>query len=187
MGLAVLAFATLFLPPLISPEAAVPNEPAGIRILFDFGDGTYRWANATVADPAAVNATWYAVQAAATSGGIWISWTWYSGSFGSGIFITDIGNRSPPTVAIFIWNSTATVWDPAPVGIRDLVVRDGDVVALTDTAYDPVTYRSYPPAPTPLSPFPVTQFRGDLMNIGTSASRTPDNPVGRWDRAHGPL
>ncbi|TLZ70428.1 MAG: hypothetical protein E6K06_07930, partial [Methanobacteriota archaeon] len=185
MVLAVLATATLFLPSLISPATAVPNTPAGIRILFDFGDGTYRWANATVEDPAAVNATWYAVQAAAMSGGIWISWTWYSGSFGSGIFITDIGNRSPPTVGIFVWNSTATVWDPAPVGIRDLVVREGDVVALTDTAYDPITYRSYPPAPTPLSPFPVTQFRGDLMNSGTSASATPDNPGVRWDRDTG--
>src|SRR2546428_3020894 len=137
MVLAVLATATLFLPSLISPATAVPNTPAGIRILFDFGDGTYRWANATVEDPAAVNATWYAVQAAAMSGGIWISWTWYSGSFGPGIFITDIGNPAPPTVGIFIWNSTATLLDPAPVGIRDLVVRDGDVVALTDTAYDP--------------------------------------------------
>src|SRR5207245_3184670 len=109
----------------------------------------------------------------------------YRGSFGSGIVITDSGNRSPPTVGIFGWNSTATVWDPAPLGIRDLVVRDGDVVALTDTAYDPVTYRSYPPAPTPESPFPVTQFRGDLVNSGTSASATPDNPGVRWDRATG--
>jgi len=149
MVLAVLATATLFLPSLISPATALTDAPDGIRVLFDFGDGTYRWANATVADPAAVNATWYAVQGAATSGGVWISWTWYSGSFGSGIFITDIGNRSPPTVGIFIWNWTANLWDGAPVGIRDLVVKDGDVVALTDTAYDPVTYRSYPPAPTP--------------------------------------
>ena len=185
MVLAVLATATLFLPSLISPATALTDAPDGIRVLFDFGDGTYRWANATVADPAAVNATWYAVQGAATSGGVWISWTWYSGSFGSGIFITDIGNRSPPTVGIFIWNSTATVWDPAPVGIRDLVVTDGDVVALIDTAYDPVTYRSYPPAPTPLSPFPVTEFRGDLMNSGTSASATPNNPGVRWDRDTG--
>src|SRR5437879_10335337 len=140
MVLAVLATATLCLPSLISPATAVPNTPAGIRILFDFGDGTYRWANATVEDPAAVNATWYAVQAAAMSGGTWISWTWYSGSFGSGIFITDIGNRSPPTVGIFVWNSTATVWDRAPLGIRDFVVREGDVVALTDTASARITY-----------------------------------------------
>src|SRR5207244_10055533 len=185
MVLAVLATATLFLPSLISPATAVPNTPAGIRILFDFGDGTYRWANATVEDQAAVNATWYAVQAAAMSGGIWISWTWYSGSFGSGIFITDIGNRSPPTVGIFVWNSTATVWDPAPVGIRDLVVREGDVVALTDTAYDPVTYRSYPPAPTPERPIPLTPFLGRPTTNGTSPSPTPNNPGVRCDPATG--
>src|SRR2546425_9738607 len=118
MVLAGLAAAALFLPSLFSPATAVPNTPAGIRILFDFGDGTYRWANATVEDPAAVNATWYAVQAAAMSGGIWISWTWYSGSFCSGIFLTDIWNRSPPTVGVFVLHSTATLWGPAPVGIR---------------------------------------------------------------------
>src|SRR2546425_9706875 len=116
MVLAALAIATLFLPSLISPATAVMGPPAAIRILFDFGDGTYRWANATVEDPAAVNATWYAVQATAMSGGTWISWTWYSGSVGSGIFITDIGDPSPPTVGIFILDSAAIVLDPAPAG-----------------------------------------------------------------------
>src|SRR5207245_6051062 len=92
MVLVVLATAALFLPSLISPATAVANAPAGIRILFDFGDGTYRWANATVEDPAAVNATWYAVQATAMSGGTWISWTWYRGSVGFGMLITDSGD-----------------------------------------------------------------------------------------------
>src|SRR3989442_7554955 len=101
MVLAVLAPATLFLPSLISHATAVTNAPAGIRILFDFGDGTYRWANATVEDPAAVNATWYAVQATAMSGGTWISWTWYSGSFCSRLFITDLRDPSPPPVPGF--------------------------------------------------------------------------------------
>src|SRR2546428_9811513 len=108
MVLAVLATATLFLPSLISHATAVTNAPAGIRILFDFGDGTYRWANATVEDPAAVNATWHAVQATAMSGGTWISWTWYSGSLGSALFITDIGDRAPPTVRTLIRNSAAS-------------------------------------------------------------------------------
>src|SRR3989441_7973459 len=184
MVLAALAIATLFLPSLISPATAVMGPPAAIRILFDFGDGTYRWTNATVEDPAAVNATWYAVQAAAASANLWISWYWYTGSF-PGIFITDIGNRSPPTVGIFIWNWTANLWDGARVGIRDLVVKDGDVAALTDTAYDPVTYRSYPPAPTPLSTFPVTPFPGDLINSGSSASTPPNTPGVRWDRDTG--
>ena len=52
MVLAVLATATLFLPSLISPATALTDAPDGIRVLFDFGDGTYRWANATVADHA---------------------------------------------------------------------------------------------------------------------------------------
>lgn len=183
--LSMLGIAALLLPSLISSATAATDAPIGIRVLFDFGDGTYSWANATVVDPIAMNATWHAAQAAATSVSVWISWTWYTGSFGSGIFITDIGNRSPPAVGIFVWNRTANLWAAAQVGIRDLLVKDGDAVALTDTAYDPVTYRLYPPVATPLSPFPVAEFRGDLMNSGASASPIPSNPGVRWDRDTG--
>src|SRR3989442_683670 len=80
--------------------------------------------------------------------------------------------------------SPATAVMGPPAAIR-ILFDFGDCARLTQTAYHPVTYRSCPPAPTPLSPFPVTQFRGDLMNSGSSASTPPNNPGVRWDRDTG--
>src|SRR5439155_389246 len=58
-------------------------------ILFDLGDGTYVWADETVADAQTTNATWNAVQHAASSNGIALSSGWTQ--FGVGIF--DMGDR----------------------------------------------------------------------------------------------
>jgi eukaryotic-like serine/threonine-protein kinase len=170
--------------PVVASDRSEPiaAAPVSVSVLFDLGDGTYFWAHGTIANPAATNATWNAVQAAATSLGLWISWIWYSGSFGSGIFVTDIGNRSPPAVGLFVWNRTADVWDVAQVGVSALVVKDGDAIALTDTDYNRVTYNPYPPAATPLSPFPVAEFRGDLANRGSTLSAAPYGVRVAWDR-----
>ncbi|TMA02659.1 MAG: hypothetical protein E6J99_01030, partial [Methanobacteriota archaeon] len=101
-------------------------EGSSVRfsILFDLGDGTYAWADETVADAQAVNATWNAVQHAASSNGIALSarWTQY------GVGISDMGDRHPPAglVGIFQWNTSSRAWELAQVGISSLVVRDGD-------------------------------------------------------------
>ncbi len=170
--------------PVIALERSEPTAAAlaSVSVLFDLGDGTYFWARETIANPTATNATWDGIQAAATSLGLWIAWIWYSGSFGSGIFVTDVGNRSPPAVGLFVWNRTADVWDVAPVGVSDLVVKDGDAVALTDTDYNPVTYNPYPPAATPRSPYPVAEFRGDVANRGSTLSAAPFGVRVAWDR-----
>ncbi len=166
----------------IGTGAAAAPAPIHVRFLFDLGDGTFAWVNATISDPAATNATWDAMQSAATRAGLWISWTWYSGSSGSGIFITDLGNRSPPTVAIFVWDAHNATWNPSPVGVTDLVLADGAAVALADTDYNPVTYDSYPPAPTPDHPFPAAEFRNDVGNSGATASPAPRGVQVLWDR-----
>ncbi len=178
----VLAVALLVPAFMLSVASARAASSASVSILFDLGDGTYFWARETVANPAATNATWDAVRAAAASLGLWISWTWYSGAFESGIFLTDIGNRSPPSIGLFVWNRTADVWDVAQVGVSDLVVKDGDAIALTDTDYNPVTYNPYLPAATPLNPYPVTEFRGDLANLGSTLSAAPYGVRVAWDR-----
>ncbi len=178
----VLAVALLVPAFMLSVAPARAASSASVSILFDLGDGTYFWARETVANPAATNATWDAVQAAAASLGLWVSWTWYSGTFGSGIFLTDIGNRSPPSIGLFVWNRTADVWDVAQVGVSDLVVKDGDAIALTDTDYNPFTYNPYLPAATPLNPYPVAEFRGDLANLGSTLSAAPYGVRVAWDR-----
>ncbi|TLZ55540.1 MAG: hypothetical protein E6K15_07760 [Methanobacteriota archaeon] len=67
---AVLAFVVgiaVFLTGVLAsrPVSAIPA--ASIRILFDFGDGSYVWAAEPIGDPLATNATWHAVQSAASS------------------------------------------------------------------------------------------------------------------------
>lgn len=178
-----LAGAVLLLASAIGAGAATgAGGPIHVRFLFDLGDGTYDWVNATLADPAAVNATWSALQAAASQVGLTIASSWYSGSFGSGVFITDLGNRSPPTVALFLWDATNRSWDAASTGVTELVLADGAVVALADTDYNPSTYSPYPPAPSPDHPFPAAEFRGDIGNTGSSPSPAPAGAAVLWSR-----
>src|SRR2546430_17592421 len=76
---AVLAFVVgiaVFLTGVLAsrPVSAIPA--ASIRILFDFGDGSYVWAAEPIGDPLAMNATWHAVQRAASSDGITLYTAW---------------------------------------------------------------------------------------------------------------
>ncbi len=181
-ALTLAAVALLSFPTVGTSLVAGAGGPIHVRFLFDLGDGTYRWVNATIDDPAATNATWSALQAAADQVGLTIASSWYSGSFGSGIFITDLGNRTPPTVALFLWNAANVTWDAAQVGVTDLLLTEGAVVALADTDYNPSTYAPYPPAPTPDHPYPVTEFRQDVVNTGSSASLAPGAPNILWEQ-----
>ena len=155
-----------------------------IRILFDFGDGTYVWANQTVADPAATNATWLAVANAARANGIPIVSTW-NPMFGVGIL--DVGNRHPTAgfVGLYEWNATAHAWDLPSVGISSLVVSEGDAIALYDAGFDSHTFDVRQPVPTPDDPQPSVEFRGDLANSGTSTSLVPGSVDPVWDRDTG--
>ncbi|HYM41008.1 MAG TPA: PQQ-binding-like beta-propeller repeat protein [Thermoplasmata archaeon] len=157
---------------------AAPGTPIGARFLFDFGDGTYAWSNATIARPDASNASWNATRDAATQAGVAVAWGW-SPSFG--IYIVGLGS-APGLVGLYLWNRTTTEWDELLVGISSLVLRDGDVLAISQVGFDPVTYAPLYPVPTPLSPYPVQEFRGDLANTGASASRAPGSLAVRWDR-----
>jgi outer membrane protein assembly factor BamB len=173
-----------------SASALVPSNAAGglpitIQILFDLADGSYVWAYENVVDPSAVNATWHAVQAAASANGITLSFAWYSCC---GVAILDVGARHPPAgfVGLLQWNFTAHAWDFTRVGISSLVLRAGDVIALYNAAFASVPpYASRTPVPTPDDPFPALGFRSDLLNSGVARSAAPDNPRVFWDRDTG--
>jgi len=157
------------------------QESIDVTFLFDLGDGTYHWVDAQVYDPTAVNQTWNAVLEAAGSLGLDVEWTWFDCC---GVFITDIGNRSPPSgsVGIFLWNGTGSRWELAPTGVSALSLALGDAVAFSNNAFDPVTYEVLTPVPTPPHPFPVLEFRGDSANSGTTASPAPEGVGIKWDR-----
>ncbi len=179
----VLAASVLLVVSAAGTGVAAASSPIHVRFLFDLGDGTYDWVSATIQDPAATNATWHAMLSAAADAGVWIAWSWYSGTFGSGVFITDLGNRSPPTVGIFVWNAANHTWDPSQAGVTDLVLADGAAVALADTDYNPnPPYNPYIPAPTPDHPYPAAEFRGDLANTGATPSPAPHGVQVLWDR-----
>ncbi len=161
------------------PARAASSSSVAVRFLFDFGDGTYTWSNATVAQPSAANASWNATLAAAAHVHVALQWSW-SSTFG--VYITDVGNRSPPGgVGLYVWNATASRWDALVVGISTLVFRDGDVLAVSDNGFDPVTYATLYPVPTPLNPYPVQEFREDLANSGDSGSSAPGMLSVHWD------
>jgi outer membrane protein assembly factor BamB len=169
---------------LVSPSVA-GAPPITIQILFDLGDGSYVWAYETVTDPAATNATWHAVQAAAASNGITLSFAWFSCC---GVAVLDAGGRHPPAgfVGLLQWNFTKHDWDFTRVGISSLVLRTGDVIALYNAAFASVPpYASRTPVPTPEDPRPATAFRGDLSNSGVAGSGAPGTASVLWNRDTG--
>src|SRR6266571_3049841 len=182
MAIAV-GFASALLVVAILPDVAASGGSASIRILFDFGDGSYLWASETVPDPSAFNATWLAVQRAAQANGIAISWWWSE----YGVGISDIGGRNSPAgfVGIYEWNASARGWEFAHAGISSLVVSAGDAIALSNAGYDSVTFAGRNPVPTPDHPTPALEFRSDSRNSGTSASTAPDAVRLAWDRDTG--
>ena len=185
IGRGAAATTAVFLLVVCLSPTTFANPAVEIRILFDLGDGTYVWANETVSDPAATNATWLAVLSAAHANGIAIASTWYADF---GVAILDLGNRHPPAgfVGLFEWNRTGHVWDLAPVGISSLVVSEGDAIALYNAGFDSHTFGVRPPVPTLDDPLPSMEFRGDLANSGASNSRAPDAPIASiWDRNTG--
>lgn len=153
--------------------------PINANFLFDFGDGTYTWSAVVVSDPSAPNATWNATLAAAAAVGVQIDWAW-SPSFG--VYITDVGNRTPPVgVGLYLWNRTTSQWDALLVGISSLVLRANDSVAISDNGFDPSTFANVYPVPTPTDGYPLLQFRGDTANTGQGTGPGPNLFGLAWD------
>jgi outer membrane protein assembly factor BamB len=179
-GVLALLATALLLGSSLHAGAAVAAGPAQVQFLFDLGDGTYAWSSAAIPDPTASNASWIATLSAASAAGLNVTWAW-SSSFG--VYILDVGHRSPPGgVGLYLWNGTTDAWDALLVGISTLVLRDGDAVAVSDNGFDPVTYATLYPVPTPADPYPVLEFRGDAANSGRSPSTAPDQFRVLWNR-----
>jgi outer membrane protein assembly factor BamB len=169
---------------VLAPSTVRGSSSVTIRVLFDLGDGSYLWASETMTDPAATNATWHAVEQAASRNRIALTSTWTQ----YGVGILDVGGRHPPAgfVGLLLWNGTSHAWDYAPVGISSLVLQDGDAIALYDAAFATTPpYASRMPVPTVDHPRPSTEFRGDLSNSGLAGSSAPDRIRVLWDHDTG--
>jgi outer membrane protein assembly factor BamB len=159
-------------------EAEIP-----VKLLFDFGDGSYVWASPTIRWVNETNTTWDLIEQTAGALGIPIESAWFPDF---GVAILDVGDRNPPAgfVGLFLWNRTAHAWELTDEGVSTLVLQDGDALALSNAAFDSVTYETRRPVPTPDDRFPSTTFRGDASNRGV-ASSSPDRIRILWDRDTG--
>ena len=160
-------------------DAGAPTAVVFGKVLFDFGDGSFVWANLSVTQPNAPNATWNATLGAAGGLGISVAWSWFPGF---GVYVTDVGDRSPPGgVGLYLWNATTHSWEAAPVGISNLVLIDGGAIALSDSGFDPETFAQLYPVPTPDHLYPAIQFRGDASNWGLAQGGGPASFGLAWD------
>lgn len=163
------------------PARAVPVQGPWLEVLFDLGDGTYYWANPVpVGNSTASNATWNATRSAAASVGVSIQWAWYGCC---GVYVTGLDGRNPPAgTGLFVWNTTSSAWDLASVGLSALTVRQDMTIALSNSAFDSVTFASRTPVPTPNDRYPATQFRYDWANDGLAPQSGPTSNHTLWDR-----
>jgi outer membrane protein assembly factor BamB len=170
---------------VVLPVKAIPSPLPLLEVLFDLGDGTYRWSFPVQVEPASgPNATWNATLQAASSVGVSVQWTWYACC---GAYVTGLGGINPPAgTGLFVWNATAATWNLASVGLSGLRVGGNNTVttiALSNSAFDSVTYATRYPVPTPDDPYPATQFRYDLANDGAAPGYGPKSNHTLWDRA----
>ena len=166
-------------PALASFDPGAPTAVVFGKVLFDFGDGSYVWANLSVSQATAPNSTWNATLGAARSLGISLDWSWFSGF---GVYVSDVGHRSPPGgVGLYVWNATTQAWDASQIGISSLVLSDGGAIALSDSGFDPVTFAQLYPVPTPDHLYPAIQFRGDALNWGAAEGGAPVSMGLAWD------
>lgn len=163
------------------PAGASPAPGPTLTVLFDLGDGTYLWSNpSAVANASAPNATWNAVLQAAAAVGVSVQWTWYGCC---GVYVTGLDDLNPPAgTGLFLWNTTTHAWDFAAVGLSSLQPSGSTTIAISNSAFDSVTYLPRTPVPTPDDPYPATQLRYDLANDGVARRGGPTTSQILWDR-----
>ncbi len=129
------------------------------------------------------NATWNATLAAAHGLGITLRWAWDPVYF---VYVTQVGDRPPPVgVGLYLWNTSANRWDALNEGVSSVVLGNGDSIALSDSGFSELNATSFEtlyPVPTPDSPSPSTEFRGDAQNLGENPGSVPAGVGLAWDR-----
>jgi hypothetical protein len=123
--------------------------PADVEILFDMGNGTYRWSRA-VTDLEKTDSLNVTIRAADAVG--WeVNYT--LGQHGA--FVNAIGGLFNAQDwsrywMLYVWNMTSEIWEASPVGISSLTLEHGDVIAWYYSAFGEPS-----PGPTPLMRDPV--------------------------------
>ena len=159
--------------------AAEPLPAAAMEtavVLFDFGDGSYRWGQADLAvGKDAFNATLDAAKLFQFT----IEYEW----FPFGVMVRGIEGHRPSFPAwwhLLTWNRNGERWENSQVGAAGLMLDDGDAIAWFLAVDNPETFESPLPSPTPKHPYPWLQFRGDNSNTGNHPGEFCWSPSLDW-------
>jgi len=179
--LALTATVLLLLPGALTASSGAEGGDGGtVAVLFDFGDGAWRWADVPVPEPA--NA-WCATVAAADQLGIALEYSFST----YGVLLESVDGIEPPddfSKYWTFWNWSGDGWEFSMAGALDVDVGNGSAVAWRFTGWgDPA------PDPNPVTRDPWLSFRGGKGVQGSSAS--PKLPAGAtfWarDLGNGPI
>jgi outer membrane protein assembly factor BamB len=149
---------------------------SSVKVLFDFGDGTYLWTEVDVGlNRTAFNMT---VRASDASG-LNLTYRWFS----FGVMVQDIGDRHPSYPLwwhLFQWTDSGSRWEISQLGAAELNLSAGDIIAWYLAVDNPDTLVNTRPVPSPLHPYPYISFRKDVSNSGHySGSLCGDHSL-RW-------
>ncbi len=137
--------ASLILLVFLVPGQIVNANGTHVKVLFDFSDGSYLWADVTLeSNRTALNATVAAVEQLDLDG----NYHWES------------------IDGLYIWDSTDDLWMSSSINASDLILEDGDSIAWTIPIDGSITYPQPIPGPTPDDPYPSLSFRLDTRNSG---------------------
>ena len=152
------------------------GEESRVKVLVDFGDGTYLWTDVQMGDnKTAFNVTLRAVGEM----GLNITYSWFS----FGVMVQDIGDRHPSYPLwwhLFQWNAPISKWDVAPLGAAALNLTAGDAIAWFLAVDDPNTLDNTVPIPSPSNQYPHPSFRGDAVNSGNHPGTSCSDHSLRW-------
>jgi len=166
----VVALAALALQP------STLGADSNVKVLFDFGDGTYLWAEVEVGPSrTAFNVT----VIASDELGLNLTYSWSS----LGVMVQDIGDRHPSYPLwwhLFQWTDSGSKWESSQYGAAELNLSAGDAIAWFLAMDNPDTLINTRPVPSPVHPYPYTSFRKDISNSGSySGSLCSDHSL-RW-------
>lgn len=165
---------------LTASSSAEDGDEATVAVLFDNGDGSWRWIDVPL--PENANA-WCATVAAAESQEIELKFSFSQfGVFLEGVGYVDTPDDFSKYWGLWTWDEDA--WASSMVGALDAPVENNSVIAWKFAAFgDPA------PAPTPNTRYPWIQFRGGGVYPGHVGWLVP--PVGGmfWsvDLDNGPI
>ena len=170
---AAIVLAALLIVPILPTPAVASGTPAGMAtVLFDFGDGNWRWTETALSAPRPITD----VTTAAAASQLMLA------VFRMGIYDLELESVNLISVPIdrsmlwnaWEWNATLSAWAPVYT-IQGRTVEPGTILAWRFAAYGGPA-----PDPTPLMREPWLSYRGGRPISGMAGTAGPSVGGVRW-------